>query len=288
MQNEVTVYIIKKGPFYGSTQSIIYTDAQGVERVAYSGKPRVMQGDTVLDAGAPDLTWLEYIAERGDNFERISEAQLDKLMQAHFDSLKSPPQAISKERFWELLECLPPSRWQNISGAEVFHVSERLSGNLVQWCARIGANHYAFTDDAALSVEKLREILDALQWSKFEKPNWYLDAYGLELCEGDAVRVITPSERRGIGPDNQGAKAVVKSFVANKNGVRVELEYSEPVSRPLAKYIPHFFVELIGLDKCCAEEAKHYKQTRAQRSKQSAAMAKVAESVTELMEIGRA
>ncbi|HDX9071142.1 TPA: hypothetical protein ACIFCT_003165 [Acinetobacter baumannii] len=44
------------------------------------------------------------------------------------------PIEISKDRFWELLECLPPEKWINNSEYEIFRVMECLAANLYTFC----------------------------------------------------------------------------------------------------------------------------------------------------------
>jgi hypothetical protein len=158
-----TGYLIKANePFRGNTQSILYLDGEGVERVAYTGRCRVMQGNHVMSEGSPDLTLAEYEAERGQTFKRITWEELEMLLEAHYSSLKTKPEEITAERYDYMLEVLPPCRWQNIGGASIFHVSERLTANIVQWCFSLRGKYYAFHDDASLSNEKLHAIIGSV------------------------------------------------------------------------------------------------------------------------------
>lgn len=61
-----------------------------------------------------------------------------------------------------MLEVLPPSRWQNIRGASVFHVCERIHNNLVSWFVQLGNKYYEFVDEASLSKTKLESIIESL------------------------------------------------------------------------------------------------------------------------------
>lgn len=72
-----------------------------------------------------------------------------------------PPWPVDRDRFWYLLEVLPPCKWRRMAGGcESFHVSERLSGNVVTWCVRIGENFFELQDldtrDHAYVVELCR------------------------------------------------------------------------------------------------------------------------------------
>jgi len=95
----------------------------------------------------------------GKKLKVITWAQFDVLETAHKNSLKSTPVSISAERFYEMLEVLPPSRWHNAGGFEVFHICERLTGNLVSWFARSGENHWEFTQDATITDGELCKLL---------------------------------------------------------------------------------------------------------------------------------
>lgn len=53
------------------------------------------------------------------------------------------PKEITLEQFWYWLECLPPERWSKRGGAEVFHVSERITYSIVVWCVRIGERYFS-------------------------------------------------------------------------------------------------------------------------------------------------
>lgn len=111
------------------------------------------------------LTFKEYCDKNDGCFRLVSEAEFDEMLEAHYDTLKTEPVEITEERFDEMLEVLPPCRWGTVRGIEMFHVSERLTGNLVSWFARVGGRFFEFTDDASLSaetrVEKIGNVLKA-------------------------------------------------------------------------------------------------------------------------------
>lgn len=67
-----------------------------------------------------------------------------------------PPQEISEERYHEMLNVLPPCRWHGIGELfESFHVSERLSGNVVSWFVRYDERFFQIDDDATKTREEL-------------------------------------------------------------------------------------------------------------------------------------
>ena len=101
------------------------------------------------------LTPDAYAADRGISVKVITDAEFDALLAAHEAALVTTPAPITAERFDDYLECLPPCRWHRHRGVELFHVSERLTGDLVQWCARIEGQCYGWTDQARRPSEEL-------------------------------------------------------------------------------------------------------------------------------------
>ena len=85
-------------------------------------------------------------------------AELSEIHNTWKETLKEPAELITKERFWEMLEVLPPCKWHNIGGVEVFHISERLTDNLVSWFAHSGDKYAEATDQDCLNDEELRAL----------------------------------------------------------------------------------------------------------------------------------
>lgn len=76
-----------------------------------------------------------------------------------------PVTEVTQERFWEMLEVLPPCKWNRGGSEETFHVSERLWDNYVSWFTRIGERYFECTDtDTRRHVEivaRVREYMAA-------------------------------------------------------------------------------------------------------------------------------
>lgn len=136
-------WIVTKNDFSGNAQSVTYTTIDGIERVAYN------DGKSLAD----------YLAEN-TGLMVITEKEFNKLLENYYDSLKTKPKRISKEKFWYWLECLPPCRYSKIRGAMIFHVSERLTGNLVQWCFEVNNKYYGFTENANISIGELEKLIE--------------------------------------------------------------------------------------------------------------------------------
>lgn len=135
-------WIIKANePFAGHAQSILNPDGT----VAYT----------------EGLTVEQYEQERGYPVRVIDDTELDRLIDKHRDGMITKPKPVSRDRYWYSLEVLPPCRWHTVSGFEVFHVSERITHDLVEWSACRGERYWQWTDRAGISdgdlVAKLRD-----------------------------------------------------------------------------------------------------------------------------------
>jgi len=49
----------------------------------------------------------------------------------------APVIEVTEEYFMDMLEVLPPCKWTNQALYETFHISERLTENIVEWLVRI-------------------------------------------------------------------------------------------------------------------------------------------------------
>jgi len=63
------------------------------------------------------------------------------------DGFKSGPEEITKERFFEMLEVLPPVAWHDTSDGESFKMSERTAGPVTSIFVRLGDRYFTFSDD---------------------------------------------------------------------------------------------------------------------------------------------
>lgn len=63
------------------------------------------------------------------------------------------PREITEDAYTYLLECLPPCKWgRGAEGGSAFHVSERITYDIVTWCVKLGDKHYRFDDTDQLNV----------------------------------------------------------------------------------------------------------------------------------------
>lgn len=133
-------------PFRGSVQSVLMENGT----VAYSD----------------GLTLEQYQAEKGFPVRAIDRDELDRLTTEYIAGLISEPVAITEDRFHEMLNVLPPSRWHNCGGFEVFHVCERITHDLVSWFAHRNGQHWTFNDRAGISDIDLTAKLAAAEEKK--------------------------------------------------------------------------------------------------------------------------
>jgi hypothetical protein len=56
------------------------------------------------------------------------------------------PQEISKERWWELLEVLPPERWERVGNVEIFMMPECIASTIYTFGVRIGERYFSINE----------------------------------------------------------------------------------------------------------------------------------------------
>lgn len=116
----------------GYVNTHVSVEDNGTRRVAYTRHPTEDR----------PLTPEEYLAQPGhEHLTLISSEQLDTLRAAHEwqTYLCHPPQEITQERFWEMLEVLPPMNWAGWGEYfERFDLIERQTGNITSQYARLG------------------------------------------------------------------------------------------------------------------------------------------------------
>jgi hypothetical protein len=109
----ITAWIVPKD-FTGTTNTHCYLNADGVEMAAYTN----MDVQSYLTAN--------------QDLQRITDDQHYALVTAFEDTCKVATR-VTLERWDDLLGVLPPAKWGHFGGAELFHVIERLRGDLVAW-----------------------------------------------------------------------------------------------------------------------------------------------------------
>lgn len=72
------------------------------------------------------------------------------------------PKQISKARFWEMLEVLPPEKWERFNGAEAFRMMEALSEDLHSYFLRIGKNYFEIVNPRKCDYAVMLKACEAL------------------------------------------------------------------------------------------------------------------------------
>jgi hypothetical protein len=139
----MTHYIIRTdAPFAGFVQSYIKPDGF----VAYADG---------------DLTPEQYGAARGFPIRVVDDAELDEMLATWTERQITEPKEETLAEFTYALECLPPCRWRRHRGVEMFHISEELSHDLVQWHVAIGERCFTFVDRKSAPTEAIAAKADA-------------------------------------------------------------------------------------------------------------------------------
>lgn len=92
-------------------ESTVYTDKDGIERVAYTGYLRKME---------KDLTVSEYLADKPGSACVPFDEALEQIAKAEQSAYIKPWTEITEEQWMDALEVLPPQKWQTVDGVELF------------------------------------------------------------------------------------------------------------------------------------------------------------------------
>lgn len=88
-------------------------------------------------AWADGLTPQQYAAKHGFPVRVVTSAQMDEMTERYAASLVTDPTDETESDWWYSLEVLPPCRWHTCKGVELFHISERVTLDLVSWHAKV-------------------------------------------------------------------------------------------------------------------------------------------------------
>lgn len=84
---------------------------------------------------------LQQLEKEYGQVEIITPELASERIEAEYTTL---PEEITEERFWYLLDVLPPCKWfRNGASSEAFHVSERVNLSIVTWAIRIGPRYFS-------------------------------------------------------------------------------------------------------------------------------------------------
>lgn len=92
------------------------------------------------------LSFRDYMTAHADVIELVSNAKFDQMLTAYYESRRTAPREIAPEDYEWLLECLPPCKWNRGAHFSSFHMSERITGNLVTWCGHYHDKYWRLDD----------------------------------------------------------------------------------------------------------------------------------------------
>ncbi len=110
--------------------------------------------DTLREDGRTSIygETLEQVEERYPNVKIMTS---DEFQTLHEATCCSDPVEITKDKFIEMLEVLPPMKWRSGGGAESFMLSEFTTGRITGIYCRIGKRYYSFLGICTLTHDEI-------------------------------------------------------------------------------------------------------------------------------------
>ena len=107
--------------------------------------------------------WIgEYLIENPSS-RIVTESEMAVIYEKYIRGMVTQPRKITKTRYVEMLNILPPARYGITRGIEHFHCPERITGPLVSWFARIGWDEFYEWEDVCFEAtsEIVRKVATA-------------------------------------------------------------------------------------------------------------------------------
>lgn len=131
---------------------------------------------TAIDFARPDgrseVTGetLEQIRKRYPAAELV---EADPWYIAKEKALCTEPAPVTFEKWWEMLEVLPPQNWQRGKNCESFEMSEHTSGRITEVYVRLGRHYYAYCtrvgQSLAAHVTACGGLREGFDWGKEDR-----------------------------------------------------------------------------------------------------------------------
>lgn len=84
-----------------------------------------------------------------------------KIIEAQTRSFVKPIEETTEETFYNMLECLPPMKWDVINGVEMFRMEEATAGNIrAIYCSYKGKYYYMQDRDTVTNKEISKRVTD--------------------------------------------------------------------------------------------------------------------------------
>lgn len=142
-----------------SSPVLVYKNSSGFSGL-YSVLTTDANGDLVSNISGDSVESMLADMNKSENYKNGFVMDFDAFMELKekedVERYKiGQPQPITSERFFDMLEALPPEKWVSEKGREAFRMSETLSGSLHSFFVRIGKNHFEVVQDRFIDYSVL-------------------------------------------------------------------------------------------------------------------------------------
>lgn len=134
--------IYKPGNRHIESTTYICADT-GVERVQYTGGKTLAEYMADMEELNPGLEVMPY------------EMAAPMMEAAQVAEYCKPWREITKEQWWDMLEVLPPEKWEVVRGVEIFRMMEYTSGTVTGHYARLGERYFSANRDIRTDFEDI-------------------------------------------------------------------------------------------------------------------------------------
>lgn len=125
--------------------------------------------DTINEEGLSSVysKTIEAIRETNPDIEiwDLDEA-VEWIQKVSYAKYITPPVEITKKRWWEMLEVMPPMRWRGGDSTESFMICEATTLDLHSTFCRIGERYFEMTNQRSLSHDEIVLICQPLTEDK--------------------------------------------------------------------------------------------------------------------------
>ena len=170
---EIMNYLyIYKEPFTGS---ILNTMSNGF--VHYTGESQTKKYTDEKGCLVHETSYLnplnfeQYNEKHGGNLKVATEKEIEIIIDNFNNSLIDDFKEITEEKFYDLLECLPPKRWHTHEKVEIFFICEAYTADLHTCCVSYKGKHFS----ALRSIREESQSIATAVIKSFENLNELLD-----------------------------------------------------------------------------------------------------------------
>lgn len=127
--------LLKPGSGYPDSLATVYVDGDTNIRAFLTQKGRTEGGKTVAQVKAEKPDRQTFVLPLGDAMKRIEAAQDAKYL--------TPWHEINAETYEEMLNVLPPQKWESVGSVSIFRMCEYMTSNITAHYAQVGDRYFA-------------------------------------------------------------------------------------------------------------------------------------------------